>query len=138
MIPIVFRLYSSLFTHPLIYIRVVRMKCNSFGHHPKICSPGEPAVFHALKTKSTMSSTPVPCLMLVKIVGPSPLMSFASLSMTASDADTNEAISICRIVNTGVLKRQMETHLVYHEEVGVGDTRSPFPGNFISTLETEE
>ena len=61
--------------------------------------PGEPAAFHELKTKSMTSSTPVPCLMLVKIVGPSPLMSFASRSITARDADTNGAISICRTLS---------------------------------------
>ena len=56
--------------------------------------PGDPAEFHELKIRSMTSSTPVPCLMLVKIVGPFPLMSFASLSMTTSDADTNGAMSI--------------------------------------------
>ena len=56
--------------------------------------PGDPAACHELKIKSTTSSTPVPSLMLVKIVGPSPLMSLASRSMTARDADTNGAISI--------------------------------------------
>jgi len=61
--------------------------------------PGQPAAFHELRTKSMTSSTPVPSLMLVKIVGPSPLMSFASLSMTTRDADTNGAISIYRTLN---------------------------------------
>lgn len=61
--------------------------------------PGDPAAFHELKTRSTISSTPVPSLMLVKIVGPSPLMSFASRSMTSRDADTIGAISICQTLH---------------------------------------
>jgi hypothetical protein len=60
--------------------------------------PGEPAACHELKTKSVTSSTPVPSLMLVKMVGPSPLIIFASRSMTARDADTNGAMSICLTV----------------------------------------
>lgn len=56
--------------------------------------PGEPAACHEPNTKSVTSSTPVPSLILVKMVGPSPLMIFASRSMIARDADTSGAMSI--------------------------------------------
>lgn len=32
----------------------------------------------------------------------------------------------------------MGTHFVDYEEVGVGDTRSPLAGNFVSTLEIDD
>jgi hypothetical protein len=72
--------------------------------------------------------------MLVKIVGPSPLMSFASRSMIARDADTNGAISICWTVNPNICRQSGETHFVDHEEVGMCDTRSPLTRNLISAL----
>ena len=74
--------------------------------------------------------------MLAKMVGPSPLMIFASRSMTARDADTNGAMSICLTMRP---KSQMQviTHFVDHEEVGVGDTGSPLTRNFVSALETD-
>ena len=71
--------------------------------------------------------------MLVKMVGPSPLMIFASRSMTARDADTNGAMSICLTVKLS-LWIKMATHFIDHEEVGVSDTRPPLTRNFVSTL----
>jgi hypothetical protein len=50
--------------------------------------PGLPAAFQAAKTKSITSSTPSPLRTLVKTVGPSPRISFASLSMTSNEAPT--------------------------------------------------
>lgn len=74
--------------------------------------------------------------MLVKIVGPPPLMSFASRSMTARDADTNGAISIYWIVRQRLL-RQVKTYFIDYKEVGVCDTRPPLPRDLISTLKTD-
>jgi len=75
--------------------------------------------------------------MLVKIVGPPPLMSFASRPITARDADTNGAISICWTVNSNTYAGGREdTHFVNHEEVGMGDTGPPLTRDLISTLET--
>ena len=56
--------------------------------------PGLPAVLQAARIRSTTSSTPFPSLTDVKTVGPSPRMSLASRSMTASDAPTYGARSI--------------------------------------------
>lgn len=72
--------------------------------------------------------------MLVKIVGPSPLMSFASLSIIARDADTKGAISICWAVKPRHTGRRLDTHFVDHEEVGMGDTGAPLTRNLISAL----
>ena len=57
--------------------------------------PGPPADRHAARMRSTTSWTPFPSLTLVNTVGPSPLISFASRSMTSSDAFTSGAMSIC-------------------------------------------
>lgn len=35
------------------------------------------------------------------------------------------------------MKRHEDAHLVYHEEVGVGDTRTPLTRNFVSTLRVD-
>ena len=95
--------------------------------------PGDPATFHELKIKSTTSSTPVPSLVLVKIVGSLPLVSFASRSMTSRDMDTNGAISIYMIVKLR-LSRQVATHFIDYKEIGVGDTKSSPPRDLVSTL----
>ena len=94
--------YSS-----LIYVRAVPSSVANLVDTSYVLSgfPGEPAAFHEPKTKSMTSSTPVPSLMLVKIVGPSPLMSFASRPIIARDADTNGAISICWTVNSDTYGR---------------------------------
>ena len=76
--------------------------------------------------------------MLVKIVGPSPLMSFASRSITVRDADTNGAMSICWIVKPGSICKCENTHFVDYEEVRMGDTRPPLARDFISTLRADE
>lgn len=57
--------------------------------------PGLPAALHAARTKLTISSTPVPCLTLVKIVGPSPRKSLESRSITPREAPTWGAKSVC-------------------------------------------
>ena len=58
--------------------------------------PGLPADLQAARIKETTSSTPLPSLTLVKMVGPSPRISLESRSITSSDAPTYGAKSICR------------------------------------------
>jgi hypothetical protein len=66
------------------------------------CVPGSPAVRQAPKISSTISSTPWSFFMLVKIVGPSPRMSFESRLITSRDAPTYCAMSILNLCSEEV------------------------------------